>query len=50
MEVNDVISTISSNTDDLASTVVRAGGLGVAVAASLLALSRGWAFFKRMIS
>lgn len=45
----DVIGTISSNTDDLKETVLQAGGLGLAVGAALLALRKGWSYFKSLI-
>jgi len=44
-----VVDTITSSTSDLLPVLLTVGGLGIAVAAGLLAMRKGWGFFAGMI-
>jgi hypothetical protein len=44
-----VVDTVTSNTANLLPILLTVGGLGIAVAAGLLALTKGWGVFRRSI-
>lgn len=47
--MTDVLTTITGATTDLLPTLLSVGGAAIVIGAGILALRKGWGFFKSMI-